>query len=136
MKALWLCALLGLAATNAGCIGFSAVSSAPVSKEGVMRIEDDRPTIRVSKGVALAIECRDTWMGSPCENATAQTVDAGVAKVLPAHLDKARDGFMQTYDSASSQRTIFVVAGVDAGETELRITSGDGNKSFHVIVER
>lgn len=128
-------ALLGLASTATGCIGFAAVSSAPPAKEGVIRLEDDRSTIRVSRGVAIAIECREQWWGSPCENAVAKTSDPRVARVLPAHLEKFRDGFMQTYDSGDSQRSIFVVAGVDAGETNLTIQSGDGNKSFHVVVE-
>jgi hypothetical protein len=132
--------LLGLSAALAGCKPFLIpVSSAPPERHGAI---DPEPTgeedlIHLSKGVALGFECRESFWYLPCGGATAQTANGKIARVLPAHLDKYRNPWGQTeyYESDISHRTVFVVMGVEAGETELDVHSNDGDRHFHVIVD-
>ncbi len=134
--------LLGLLVSGlgSGCAPLvSTVSVPPPSRSGSLWVKsrDGEDTIRVSKGVALAIECRDIWWGGPCENAKARTNDSKIARVLPAHLDKKpspRSDSSYTYENAN-HRSVFVIAGVEAGQTELTIASDDGNRTFQILVE-
>lgn len=141
MKRTLLClSMLTLAAAATGCAPMvNTVSVAPPARVGTLWVKtrDGEDTIRVSKGVALAIECRDVWWGGPCENAKATTKDPKIARVLPAHLDKVKSPWgdsSYTFENAS-QRTVFVIAGREEGQTELTIASEDGNRTFLISVE-
>jgi hypothetical protein len=133
------CALIVAASAIAGCRPqIIPVTSAPPEREGtISNLGSTDDTIRLSKGVAMGLECRDGDFWLPCEAATARTGDGKIARVLPAHLDKYRSPYGNTsyYESDSSHRSVFVIVGVEAGETDLTFESGDGNRKFHVVVE-
>ena len=132
--------LVLLSSLTGGCVPMvNTVSVAPPSRVGSLWVKtrDGEDTIRVSKGVALAIECRDVWWGGPCENAQARTKDAKIARVLPAHLEKTKSpwGDSAYANENVSQRSAFVIAGVEVGQTELTILTDEGNRSFQILVE-
>lgn len=130
---------LALAAAASGCAPIvAAVSVAPPTRSGAFWIKerDGEDTVFVSKGVAMALECRDVWWGGPCENARASTGDVKVARVLSGHLEKEKSPWGMGYaDQSASQRSVFVLAGVEAGTTWLRFDSDDGSRVFRVVVE-
>ena len=135
------CALLTIGVvTTAGCSpAVWAVSSAPPARVGELWKKDNQgeDRIRVSKGVAFAIECEDIWLGGACRDATARMKNPEVARVLPAHLEKMQSSqSRQTsyVDQDVSHRSVFVIAGVAPGETMLTIESADGNRQFAVDV--
>lgn len=128
-------ALLGAS----GCTPyFVTVTDAPPAHQGRFAGTDDKGVeqIVISKGVALAIECREPWLGEPCAHAEAFSENPAIAAVLPSHLAVARDPFAYRYGPAYDppDRSGFVVTGVAVGETMVRITSIDGNRTFRVIV--
>jgi hypothetical protein len=134
-------ALTTLGSLTSGCTPYVyAVSAAPPARVGEIwkKNEQGEDVIRVSKGVAFAIECSDAWLGGPCKDATAHTGSSAVARVLPAHLEKIRNPWSLEHDYLDqdvSHRAVFVLAGVETGETTLSIQSGDGNRQFIVEVE-
>jgi hypothetical protein len=113
-------------------------SAAPPSREGKLwnAYKDGEDAVVVSKGVAIAIECRDPWWGTACDDAIAKIADPKIARVLPAHLEKTREPWAQgAYaDEGVSQRAVFVVAGVAEGETKLTLDSAEGQRVFRVVV--
>ncbi len=134
-------ALVVGASLAGGCAPWvHTVSVPPPSRVGTLWVKtrDGEDTLRVGKGVALAIECRDVWSGGPCDDARASTRDPKIARVLPAHLAKTKSPWLDhAYaDENVSHRSVFVIAGVEEGETELTLTSESGNRTFLVSVER
>jgi hypothetical protein len=99
------------------CPAVFPVSSAPFGREGsiagVIDLTGDR-VIHLSKGVALALECRDKWEWSACDAMSVTSASPGIARVLPAHLDKYRSpyGMTEWQDADISHRAAFVVMGV------------------------
>jgi hypothetical protein len=136
-----LVAITAVAVSSAGCKPFIApVTSAPIDHEGRVEAEefnDADDIIHVSKGAAIAVECRAEPWWQPCSGATARTENNAIARVLPAHLEKYRSPWGNTdyVDADSSHRSSFVVVGVDAGETVLHFETQDGNRAFHIVVE-
>ena len=76
-------ALLVLAAC--GGPSFEALTAPPPGKEA--SLDDEHHRIRLSTGVALAFECKDSQSGDPCGRGRATSEDPGVALILPAWLD-------------------------------------------------
>jgi len=132
---------LVLAVLGSGCrpVVFP-VSSAPLEREGtidgvVESTGDD--VIHVSKGVALALECRDPWDWNACDAMNVRSASPAIARVLPAHLDKYRSpyGMTEWQDADRSHRAAFVVMGVEAGETDVTLRSAQGARRYHVVVD-
>jgi hypothetical protein len=133
-------AAIALAAIGvAGCRPLiMPVSSAPPGREAAIDQYSSNPdTIHLSKGVALGVECRSGSWFSPCEGASARTSNGEIARVMRGHLDKFRSpyGYTDSYESDASHRSVFIVMGVEAGETDLTIDSEDGARHFKVIVD-
>lgn len=134
---------LCLAALALGGCGpyFFTVTDPPPAHQGRLAGTDEKGVeqIVISKGVAIAIECREPWLGEPCAFAEARSADPAIAAVLPSHLSEARDpmAYYRYYgQSPSAERSGFVVAGVEVGETTITVSSVDGEKTFHVIVAK
>ncbi len=131
MKAL---ILFFTAVTVVGCSPIlSTMSSAPPTRIATLDNMDDE--IRISKGVALAISCRNGFWYDPCENASAQTDNPQVAAVVRAHLEKYRRDTGFVYEGYADERAVFVLAGVTPGRTTLRIAADDGTRELEVIVQ-
>jgi len=117
---------------------FFAVTEPPPAHQGRFAGDDEKGVdqIVVSKGVAIAIECREPWFGEPCAHATARSENPEIAVVLPTHLTEVKDPTPYRYygGAPSRERTGFVVAGVAKGETTITVSSTDGDQVFHVIV--
>jgi hypothetical protein len=142
MKRAVLAGFLALATSAlAGCRPFiMPVTSAPIDHEGSVDgvvFQGANDTVHLSKGVAIAVECRDEAWYTPCSNATARTGNVAIARVVPAHLEKYRSpwGTTEWVDADSSHRSAFVVMGVEAGETDLFFDTEEGNRHFHLIVD-
>jgi hypothetical protein len=120
---------------------FFAVTEPPPAHQGRFAGEDDKGVeqILISKGVAVAIECREPWLGDPCAHATAISANPAIVAVLPSHLSEARDPYPYRYgyygnSAYTAERTGFVVAGVAPGETTITVSTLDGDRVFKVIV--
>lgn len=132
--------LAALALALGGCGPyFFTVTDPPPAHQGRFAGTDDKGVeqIVISKGVAIAIECREPWLGEPCAFAEARSANPAIAAILPSHLSEARDpmAYYRYYAQPNpSERSGFVVAGVEAGETTITVTSVEGERTFHVIV--
>ncbi len=116
------------------------ISSAPPEREGSIRgmVEGtDENIIHLSKGVALALECRSEWDFEACQKMAITSREPKIARVMPAHIDKYRTpwGTTEWFDADKSHRGAFVVMGVESGETDIELTSSEGNRAYHVIVD-
>ena len=114
-----------------GCGPYLAALTTPPPTRSAT-LDDAAKTIELSTGVALAFSC-DAWTALPCQNAKARVDDPAVAAVYPAHLNQL------THDWGQGTRgprieTGFVVAGLKAGKTTLRVSSDDGDVAFAVDV--
>lgn len=132
-------ALSALTVLLGGCSPFFfTVTEPPPAHQGRFAGDDEKGVeqIVVSKGVAIAIECREPWFGEPCAHATARSENPEIAVVLPTHLKEVPDPTSYRYADPMfrAERTGFVVAGVAKGETTITVSSTDGDQVFHVIV--
>ncbi len=128
-----MCQALLLAATGLSLSAcgpfFHAASTPPPTRTASLNRASDH--IEISTGVALAFECRD-GNGEPCKDAKAVSQDAGIAKVLPAHINLTTERWRWT---GPQPRTGFVVYGVAPGKTTLRVTyDGDDHGELSVTV--
>ncbi|MFO0613834.1 MAG: hypothetical protein U0414_14675 [Polyangiaceae bacterium] len=118
---------------------FFAVTDPPPAHQGRFAGTDDKGVeqIVLSKGVALAIECREPWLGEPCAYTSATSANPQIAAVLPSHLSEVKDPMPYRYYGPAynpQPRAGFVVAGVSPGETTITVASADGDRVFRVIV--
>jgi len=89
-------------------------------------------TITVTKGIALAFECKDP-QGGGCKNAKAKVKDPAIATVFDGYLDTLSSSY--GYPAAVAGRTAFVIVGKSVGTTTLTVTSAAGATDFTVAVE-
>jgi hypothetical protein len=119
-------AILAASALLAGCDPtLSALTLPPPT--GVAELDWQAETVRLSQGIALAVEC--TYRGSPCESAEASSDDEAIVKVLPAYVDLLApgDGTGRTQGAATDPRAVFVLVGNAQGTTSVTITSADAS---------
>jgi hypothetical protein len=107
------------------------MSSAPPTTQAELDLSTGR--VDVTQGVALAISCRSVWHGGPCEAMTVVSDDPTIARVSFVHLDKYRhpSGFVH---DIHHQRSAFLIAGVRAGVTKVRIGGEDADEVLDVHV--
>lgn len=93
----------------------------------VAELDADAETVRVSQGIALAVEC--TYQNSPCEEAKASSDDEAVVKVLPAYVDLLApgDGTGYAQRGTPDPRAVFVIVGNAPGSATVTITSADAS---------
>lgn len=115
----------------AGCekASFTALTVAPPTKEA--NLNESRHSIRISRNVAMAIECQ--YNGRPCGNLRVTSDDSTVAEVYPVHLDELRtyyaDGKMEEV-----RASVFLVLGKSVGKTRIHVKTSDTTERFVVNV--
>lgn len=128
--------LLALSAMAAGCTPtLYAVSTPPPTRDAEHSqtpFQDD--VLHVSKGVAIAFDCFDPFLGGSCRDASAKIDDPEIAKVFPAHLEREKDPYFGGYGDAR-RRSGFVMVGVKEGRTTVHVQSAEGVRNVLVIVE-
>jgi len=115
----------------AGCDpNVAPLTAAPPT--AVAEMDTWEKTVRLSAGIALAVEC--TYENNPCESATASSSDEAVVRVFPAFIDLFTPA--DTYQSAVAKRarSAFVLVGQQPGEATVTIStdSGDGDVDLEV----
>ena len=136
MKRFFLLAMFALV----GCAGdpdFKAITNAPpgATAEIHSNKSNDSHAIRVTEGVAIAVECTDA-KNRPCSFDGTTIDDDGIASVRRAYADiqnqevYSRDG----QQKSSLNRTVFVVTGKKVGETKMVVRTGYGDVDVHVEV--
>ncbi|UQA60362.1 hypothetical protein [Polyangium aurulentum] len=122
-------AILAASALAAGCDPtISALTLPPPT--AVAELDATAETVRLSQGIALAVECK--YRGSPCESAEASSDDEAIVKVLPAYVDLLApgDGTGYTQRAASDPRAVFVIVGNGQGAANVTITSEDASDAI------
>jgi hypothetical protein len=115
----------------AGCDPtITALTAAPPT--AVAEMDSFEETVRISQGIAFAVECK--YESNPCEDAEATSSDTAIAQVFPAFVDILSPG--DTYQSgiAKRARSAFVIVGGKPGDATVTITtsSGDGDVDLAV----
>jgi hypothetical protein len=121
--------LLAAALLAAGCDPtLTALTIAPPT--AVAEVDNAEKDVRLSQGIALAIECTD--QGSPCEDASATSSDAEIVRVLPGFVDLLAPGDAYQRSATDEPRAIFV--GGKPGDTTVTLTTGDTDVEIDVKV--
>ncbi len=136
MSRLRLLALTALVLLS-GCqrADFSAISTPPPDREALLDDSDkDSPTMRLSRGVALAFSC--VYKNKPCEGASARVDGSGRIQVMRTYVDQlSQSDYYDGYDSAGSKPlTSFVVVGMAEGKATLTVSVEDHDYDFDVAV--
>ena len=136
MKRLLLVAFLFLA----GCAGdpdFKAITTAPpgATSEIHSNRSNDTHAIRVTEGVAVAIECTDA-KNRPCSFDGTTIDDDSVASCRRAYADiQNQDVYSRAGQQKSSlNRTVFVVTGKKVGQTKMVVRTGYGDVPVNIEV--
>jgi hypothetical protein len=124
----------------AGCAGdpdFKAITTAPpgATSEIHSNRSNDTHAIRVTEGVAVAIECTDA-KSRPCSFDGTTIDDDSVASFRRAYSDLQNK---EVYSRAGQQksslvRTVFVVTGKKVGQTKMVVRTGYGDVPVNVEV--
>ncbi|MDI1435159.1 MULTISPECIES: hypothetical protein [Polyangium] len=123
--------LLAAAALAAGCEpSITALTIAPPT--AVADVDNVEKDVRLSQGIALAIEC--TYQNSPCEDATATSSDPEIVRVLPGFVDLLAPGDAYQRYATDVPRAVFIFVGGKPGDAVVTLTSSDGNTSIDVNV--
>lgn len=118
--------ITSLALGVAGCEPtLSALTTPPPGREAELDTESD--AVRISEGVALAIECRG--QSGPCTALSLESDDPAVADARVVFRDE-----LAYSSSGPRSATAFVVVGRRPGETRVRLTSDEGSRSLEVEV--
>lgn len=124
--------LFALALLVSGCDPrVSALTEAPPL--AVAELDTSGPSIRLTEGIAFAMECI-SYSGTSCENATASAEDPAIAQVFPAFVDLLAPGDAYQRAIGSEPRSVFVVVGQKPGNTTVSISSKDGDLELAVKV--
>ena len=136
MKRFFLLAMFFLA----GCAGdpdFKAITNAPpgATSEIHSNKSNDTHAIRVTEGVAIAVECTDA-KNRPCSFDGTTIDDDGIASFRRAYADiQNKDVYSRDGQQKSSlNRTVFVVTGKKVGETMMTVRTGYGDVPVHIEV--
>lgn len=118
------CALLLSAACSR--IHLYPVSEPPPTR--VAQVDDERDSIDISLGVALAVECVDSCDGN-CRSDQIEVDDPSVVLVRKAYRFADTNGTDRSHNPAT-----YVIAGLAVGTTELRVRSDCKKRTYHVTV--
>jgi hypothetical protein len=128
-----LCVLL------AGCkeLDFKALTPAPPGR--VATLDGANDTIRISKDVALAIECtgRDSSSNGPCTDVTASVDDVDTLGLLEVDVDDLAFRTIHQgsgWSSDAQKPAIYVVVGKAVGSTLLHFSTNYGSVDFKAEV--
>jgi hypothetical protein len=120
---------LGVAALTLGTAGceptLAALTTPPPGREA--ELDTDSDAVRLSEGVALAIECRE--QSGPCTGLAVESDDPAVADARAVYRDE-----LATSTSGPRSASAFVVVGRRAGQTRVRLSTDDGSRSLEVEV--
>lgn len=123
--------LLAAAAFVAGCEPtLVALTVAPPT--AVAEVDNAEKDVRLSQGIALAIEC--TYQGSPCENATASSSDPEIVRILPGFVDLLSPGDAYQRPASDEPRAVFIFVGGKPGDAKVTLTTSDTNAEVDVKV--
>jgi hypothetical protein len=131
----WLLGAIAAAALVAGCKPreLRLVSVPPPGRVGTL----DKHDIRLSKGVALGIECIDPEQSAThtCGRLRARSSDAAMARAFAADTDQLAGTYVAGRSSVlTERRSIFVVTGLAAGRARIDVETSGGAESFDVLV--
>lgn len=91
-------------------------------------------TIRVTEGVAMALECEDKD-GHTCSLDGSAMGDESIASYKRAYGDlEQKLVYSQSGNKSYENRSLFVVVGKKVGKTQLRVVSGNGDVTIAVEV--
>ncbi len=126
MSRLFHAAILLACALAAGCDPTLVALTGP-PPTAVAELDADAETVRLSQGIALAVEC--TYRNSPCEAAQASSDDEAIVKILPAYVDLLApgDGTAYAQRGTPDPRAVFVLVGNAPGAATVTITSADAD---------
>jgi hypothetical protein len=128
--------LLAALALLSGCHDakeFRMISVPPPAKVGSL----DQHTIRLSKGVALGIECIDpeSKAARTCGRLHGRSNDPAVARAFAADTDQLASAWAPGRTSRlTERRSVFVVTGLAAGRTHVQIQTSGSLEDFDVEV--
>lgn len=117
MNRLALIGVIALVLSSFGCTTYRSLTPPPPGRVAALNNADGE--LLISQGAALAFECT-TAGGNPCSKDQATIDNQHVARVYPAHLNR-----LDRYFDGTFAPTSYVVVGVNAGETVLRIPDED-----------
>lgn len=124
----------------AGCAGdpdFTAVTNAPPGATAELHSNksNDTHAIRVTEGVAIAVECTDAKR-RPCSFDGTTMDDDAIASVRRAYADlQNKEVYSRGYEQKSSlNRTVFVVTGKKPGNTTMTVRTGYGDVPVNIEV--
>ena len=91
-------------------------------------------TIRLTEGVAMALECNDKD-GNRCSLDGTSMADESIASYKKAYGDlEQKLVYSDTGNKSYENRSLFVVVGKKAGKTKLVVVSGNGDVTIDVEV--
>jgi hypothetical protein len=131
---------IGLALGLAACDGHPTITPRTTAPPGATaeyfesRATDGR-TIRITSGLAFALECLDQ-KGKPCGFDGSKMQDEEIATVRKAYADLDQQ-LVYDHNKAQSSyrnRTVFVVIGKKVGTTKLKLVTGYGDKDINIEV--
>jgi hypothetical protein len=124
----------------AGCAGdpdFKAITTAPpgATSEIHSNKSNDTHSIRVTEGLALAVECTDAKR-RPCSFDGTTIDDDGIASFRRGYADlQNKEVYSRGYEQKSSlNRTVFVVTGKKVGKTTMTVRTGYGDVPVQIEV--
>lgn len=124
----------------AGCArdpDFKPITNAPpgATAEFHSNKSNDTYAVRVTEGVAIAVECSD-GKRRPCSFDGTTIDDDGIASVRRAYADlQNKEVYSRDYQQKSSlNRTVFVVTGKKVGNTKMTVRTGYGDVDVNVEV--
>lgn len=139
-SALGMLTTLASALALGGCIGeptFTPMTNAPPGTiaDYIENHRADTRTIRITSGLAFAIECED-GKSRPCSFDGSTTADPGIATIHRAYgdLDQVHSKSQLGTVDAYRTRTLFVVTGRRVGATTITIRTGNGDVPIRVEV--
>jgi len=104
----------------AGCDpSITALNAAPPT--AVAELDTIEETVRLSQGLALAVEC--TYQSLPCEDAKAKSSDESIVRVFPAYIDLLTPADTYQRSVSAKPRSAFVLVGGQPGEATVTITT-------------
>lgn len=140
MKRLTVLALFPALALITGCERppeFNAITNAPPGATAELHSNrsNDTHAVRLTEGVAVAIECID-GKGRPCSFDGTTIDDDSTASFRRAYADiENKDVYSRLHQQKSSlNRTVFVVTGKKPGATKMTVRTGYGDVPVTVEV--
>jgi hypothetical protein len=123
-----------------GCAGdpdFKAITTAPPGATAELHSNrsNDTHAIRLTEGVAIAVECADA-KGRPCSFDGTTIDDDSVASFRRAYADiQNKTVYSRDNQQKSSlNRTVFVVTGKKVGTTKMTVRTGYGDVAMIIDV--